>query len=201
MLVISPNYSLSLYQSDQTLGTKRSTDDDPGKKDIPFIWYDFSSFSRLGKKPADHFQLLHTICPSVKQSLGPGIFCHPIASQPCCGSSFSPGVCWLAAARCSPCWRGFGTVYSFFRLPASDDHQARPGFCGKVFSGCFYSPIRACKRIFSYFLGNVLFPGRSVGCRTVPVGTKWLSVAFYTRFGQTTVSQQPVAPREPAASV
>lgn len=114
MLVISPNYSLSLYQSDQTLGTKRSTDDDPGKKDIPFIWYDFSSFSRLGKKPADHFQLLHTICPSVKQSLGPGIFCHPIASQPCCGSSFSPGVCWLAAARCSPCWRGFGTVYSFF---------------------------------------------------------------------------------------
>lgn len=82
MLVISPNYSLSLYQSDQTLGTKRSTDDDPGKKDIPFIWYDFSSFSRLGKKPADHFQLLHTICPSVKQSLGPGIFCHPIASQP-----------------------------------------------------------------------------------------------------------------------
>lgn len=52
---------------------------------------------------------------------------------------------------------------------------------GRYFLDAFIH-LSGCKRIFSYFSGNVLLPGWLAGW----MAAKWLSVAFYTRFGQTT---------------
>lgn len=145
MLVISPNYSLSLHPTLERNHLRHSTSRYK-KKQIPFIWCNFSSFSPQEKKQADHFQLLHTICPSVKQSLGPGIFR--------CSLQFTLARC--VGSRCSTvriCPFVFFCTQAFHQNPV-----------GRYFLDAFIH-LSSCKRIFSYFSGSVLLPGWLDGCK------------------------------------
>lgn len=127
MLVISPNYSLSLHPTTLERNHLRHSTSRYKKKKIPFIWCNFSSLS-VGKKASRPFSIT-SYHLSIRQAV---TWTGNFPLQP----AVSPIVHSRPVCR-FPLFYGEDLSVRFFLRP-----RGPPESCGKVFSGCFYSPIR-----------------------------------------------------------